>query len=156
MPNRFKVLFGALLITLCACTPIQYGRYVDAKMSSDPVVSQAADDATTAYLAEKAEDTAGRPCADAYDYFREAGFDRSQWPTMARLCWRESNDTLTAVSRSHDYCWWQINRSAHERRLIALGIVSGSITELLTDPQKCANAAHDVWVRAGYTAWVTY
>lgn len=150
-----KRIIAAIVITvgLSACTPAQYARY----LAAIPILGQEATDRIAdTYKAEAAEDTAGRPCADAYDYFRDAGFDRSQWPTMATLCWRESNDTLTAVSSTHDYCWWQINRSAHERRLIALGIVHGSITELLSDPQACADAAFDVWTRAGYTAWATY
>jgi len=150
---RRIIAAAAVIVGLSACTPAQYARYLEAI----PILGQDSTDQIAAtYNAEAAADTAGRPCADAYDYFREAGFARNQWPTMSRLCWRESNDTLTAVSPTHDYCWWQINRSAHEKRLISLGILHGSITELLTDPQACADAAFDVWSRAGYTAWMTY
>lgn len=149
-----RVIVGVVaLVSLAACTPNQQSRFWMAVLGGHEAEARAAADQ---YGAVKAAQTAGRPCADAYDYAIEAGFKPEQWSTLSYLCWRESQDTLTAVSSTHDYCWWQINRAAHQSRLIAEGIVDGSITELLYDPQKCANAAFDVWSRAGYGAWSTY
>ena len=154
--NRLRAAAAALalVIGLSACTPGQQVRYWLYLLAGGN--KETADALVENYKATRAQWTEGRPCADAYDYAIEAGFQPDQWPTLAMLCWRESMDTLTAVSSTHDYCWWQINRAAHQKRLIALGIVDASITELLYDGQKCANAAFDVWSRAGWGAWATY
>lgn len=151
-----KRIIATVLVVVFAtsgCTQPQFLRWLDAHLQGHGVE---ADAAVKQFEAERAEDTAGRPCADAYDAFREAGFRRDQWAVMSTLCWRESRDNLNAVSPTHDYCWWQINRSAHQSRLLALGIIQNGMTDLLTDEQACANAAYDVWSRAGYTAWATY
>ena len=153
--KQLRIILAVLTFGVLAsgCTFNQMNRYFEWL----PVLGQEkADQIVAQYNAEEAEDTAGRPCADAYPYFRDAGFDRSQWGVMSALCWRESMDTLTAVSPTHDFCWWQINRSAHQKRLLELGIIQNSMYDLLYDPQACANAAFDVWSRAGYGAWATY
>jgi hypothetical protein len=142
-----------IVLTCSSCTFNQMNRYFEWL----PIIGQEkVDEVVAQFNAEEAEDTAGRPCADAYPYFRDAGFARSQWAVMSALCWRESQDTLTAVSPTHDFCWWQINRTAHQKRLLALGIIQASMYDLLYDPQACANAAYDVWSRAGYGAWATF
>jgi hypothetical protein len=151
--KRIIAAVAIVVLATTGCTSRQYLRYVSAVLDGHKVE---ADAAALQYEAERAADTAGRPCAVAYDAFREAGFARSQWPTMSALCWRESRGSLNAVSPTHDYCWWQINRSAHQSRLLALGIIRNGMSDLLTDEQACADAAFDVWSRAGYPAWATY
>jgi hypothetical protein len=89
MQRRLLGVIGALALTASACTTSQYLRYVDAVMNGHEADAKTA---VAQYEAERADATAGRPCAEWYDVAISTGWTPDQWRSpMARTMWGESN-----------------------------------------------------------------
>ena len=91
---------GFIVLVSTGCLPHQLERYWEAKAQGGEVAAQA-DAMANAYLATKAEATAGRPCAQWYDLALDVGWTAEQWANpMARVMWGESNCRPDAYNRS--------------------------------------------------------
>jgi Lysozyme like domain len=143
-----RLLPLAVVFVLTACTPGQFLRYVDAKLSGDPTRSAQADIAAESYLAQRAQLTAGRPCPDWYDWAVEAGFRPDQWSVVSRLMAAESGCTPTAYNSSGATGLMQVLKSWAGS--------CGGVPADLFDPAFNLACAHHVYEAQGYSAWSTF
>jgi len=152
MQRKLLGVIGALAITAAACTPSQYLRYVDAVMTGHETDAKAA---VALYEAERADATAGRPCAEWYDVATSAGFNAEQWryPISTVIMPRESHCNPGAIGPTDDWGLMQIHGS-WVRALCGAGIAC-SRQELL-DPETNLKAAFFVYGAQGWGAWSTF
>jgi hypothetical protein len=119
-------------------------------------------DAEAQYNAQKEAITAGHPCPELFDEWREAFSDRLElWDEFAFIGNRESGGTCSfdplgghRLSVSSDACAWQINVPSWLRALRAAGIAQ--TVDDLFDPPTCAAATRYVYDRQGLSAWTTW
>lgn len=144
-----RLICLAFVVLLTACTPTQLARYWAAKAEGGEVAAQA-DAAAQEYLAVKAQATAGRPCAEWYDYAIEAGFTPEQWmEPISRIMYREShciptadNPTSSALGLMQHLRFWA------ER--------CGIPYETLVDPATSLRCAFVTYQQQGWGAWATW
>lgn len=86
---KLRALALALVVAAStfACTGGQQLEWLAAHLAGH---GAEADAAARQFEAERAEDTAGLPCAEWYDTARWVGWDRDQWHTVARTMRGES------------------------------------------------------------------
>jgi soluble lytic murein transglycosylase-like protein len=151
MQRKLLGVIGALAITAAACTPSQFLRYVDAVMTGHEAEAKAA---VAIYEAERADATAGRPCAEWYDVALSAGFTADQWrEPISRVMHRESMCDPGAVGPTDDWGLMQIH-GPWVGSLCGAGIAC-TRAELL-DPETNLRAAMFVYGAQGWGAWTTY
>lgn len=145
MRKPTSVILAALAaIVLSGCTLGQQLRWVQAHLDGH---GAEADAAAQVYLDRKATATAGRPCAELYDYAIEAGFTPQQWEwPLSQTLWGEShcnpladNPTSSARGVAQILDDW-------------IGPCGVTYTDLY-DPGFNLRCAYLIWTVQGWGAW---
>jgi len=141
--RRLLAALAALTLTT-ACTPNLLTRWWELR-ATDPAL---AEEVAHNYLAQRAELTAGRSCAQWFDLAVEQGWPLEQWPTMARVMWGESRCDPDAYNRSGATGLMQVMPMWADD--------CGGAPADLYDPAFNLACALHVHEAQGWTAWSAY
>ena len=139
----------AIVLACTGCTNKQWLSYVSAVLDGHRAE---ADAAALAYEAERAADTAGRPCPEWYDLARSAGFTGAQWrEPLSRILFRESRCDPNADNPTS---------TASGAAQIVVGTWRASCPDMpwsmRYDAETNLACAYQVWLRGGWSHWATY